>query len=201
MSQEKLLSVVTLPGCVLDDVPAVLQAAANHLWMHASPWQALMTQPDRRLLVAGHGCTVVDAQGREYLDALSGLWLVNVGHGREAIAEAMARQAKTLAYASASRAVTLPAVQLATLLAQLTPGDLSTVLFSSGGSEAVESALKITRHRTVVVIGTVPLKPEMRDLILRFDAKDRRDEDTSKQVEKSEPRRRRAEVQIVQAIF
>jgi adenosylmethionine-8-amino-7-oxononanoate aminotransferase len=146
MSQEKLLSSATLPDCVLDDVPAVLQAAANHLWMHASPWQALMTQPDRRLLVAGHGCMVVDAQGREYLDALSGLWLVNVGHGRAAIAEAMARQAKTLAYASASRAVTLPAVQLATLLAQLTPGDLSTVLFSSGGSEAVESALKITRQ-------------------------------------------------------
>jgi hypothetical protein len=58
----------------------------------------------------------------------------------------MARQAKTLAYASASRAVTLPAVQLATLLAHLTPGDLSCVLFSSGGSEAVESALKITRQ-------------------------------------------------------
>jgi adenosylmethionine-8-amino-7-oxononanoate aminotransferase len=114
--------------------------------MHASEWQALTTRSDRRLLVAGHGCMVVDAQGREYLDALSGLWLVNVGHGRATIAEAMANQAKTLAYASASRAVTVPAVQLATLLAQLTPGDLSTVLFSSGGSEAVESALKITRQ-------------------------------------------------------
>jgi adenosylmethionine-8-amino-7-oxononanoate aminotransferase len=130
----------------LDNVPAVLHAAAEHLWMHASPWQAITTQPDRRLLVSGHGCMVTDAEGREYLDALSGLWLVNVGHGRAAIAEAMARQARTLAYASASRAVTLPAVQLATLLAQLTPGDLSTVLFSSGGSEAVESALKITRQ-------------------------------------------------------
>jgi adenosylmethionine-8-amino-7-oxononanoate aminotransferase len=130
----------------LEHVPAVLQAAAEHLWMHASPWQAITTQPDRRLLVAGRGCMVMDAEGREYLDALSGLWLVNVGHGRAAIAEAMARQARTLAYASASRAVTLPAVQLATLLAQLTPGDLSTVLFSSGGSEAVESALKITRQ-------------------------------------------------------
>src|SRR5207249_4253046 len=52
----------------------------------------------------------------------------------------------TLAYASASRATTLPTIQLATLLARLTPGDLSTVLFSSGGSEAVESALKIARQ-------------------------------------------------------
>ncbi len=129
---------------------ATLQAAAEHLWMHASEWQAITTRSDRRLLVAGHGCTVVDAEGREYLDALSGLWLVNVGYGREAIAEAMARQAKTLSYASSSRAVTLPAVHLATLLAQLTPGDLSTVLFSSSGSEAVESALKITRQYHVL---------------------------------------------------
>jgi adenosylmethionine-8-amino-7-oxononanoate aminotransferase len=128
------------------DLDTVLQAAADHVWLHASPWQALTTCSDRRLLVSGHGCTVVDVHGRTYLDALSGLWLVNVGHGRSAIAEAMAQQAQTLAYASASRATTLPTIQLATLLARLTPGDLSTVLFSSGGSEAVESALKITRQ-------------------------------------------------------
>ena len=146
MLQEKLATVVTDSGVDPDHLPALRQAAAEHLWMHASPWQALTTQPDRRLLVAGQGCMVVDAHGQEYLDALSGLWLVNVGHGREAIAEAMARQAKTLAYASASRAVTLPAIQLASRLAQLTPGDLTTVLFCSGGSEAVESALKITRQ-------------------------------------------------------
>ena len=128
------------------DLQAVLQAATDHLWMHASPWQALTTCADRRLLVSGHGCMVVDADGREYLDALSGLWLVNVGHGRSTIAEAMAQQAKILAYASASRATTLPAIQLATLLARLTPGDLSSVFFSGGGSEAVESALKIARQ-------------------------------------------------------
>ena len=114
-----------LANLTLENLPVVLQSAADHLWMHASEWQALTTHTDRRLLVQGQGCTVVDAEGRQYLDALSGLWLVNVGHGRQAIAEAMAQQAKTLAYASASRAVTLPAIQLATLLADLTPGDLS----------------------------------------------------------------------------
>jgi adenosylmethionine-8-amino-7-oxononanoate aminotransferase len=141
------LAIVTTLG--LDpahDLDAVFQAAADHVWLHASPWQALTTCSDRRLLISGNGCTVVDVHGRAYLDALSGLWLVTVGHGRRAIAEAMARQAQTLAYASASRATTLPTIQLATLLARLTPGDLSTVLFSSGGSEAVESALKITRQ-------------------------------------------------------
>lgn len=133
-----------------ENVPAVLQAAAAHLWMHASEWQALTNRSDRRLLISGQGCYVVDADGRTYLDALSGLWLVNVGYGRSAIADAMAQQAKTLAYASASRAVTLPAVRLATRLAHLTPGDLSTVLLSSGGSEAVESALKIARQYHVI---------------------------------------------------
>ncbi len=147
MAAEPPVSLLTSLGLDPErDLPAVLQAATEHLWLHASPWQALTQAPDRRLLVSGQGCTVVDVHGREYLDALSGLWLVNVGHGRSAIAEAMARQAKTLAYASASRATTLPAIQLATLLAQLTPGDLSTVLLCSGGSEAVESALKITRQ-------------------------------------------------------
>lgn len=125
---------------------AFIQAGASHLWLHASPTQVLSTQGDRRILVQGHGCTVMDAQGRTYLDALSGQWLVNVGHGREAIAEAMAQQAKTLAYGNASRAATLPAIQLAAVLAHLTPGDLSMVFFSSGGSEAVESALKIARQ-------------------------------------------------------
>jgi adenosylmethionine-8-amino-7-oxononanoate aminotransferase len=130
----------------LDHLDAIMQAGSRHLWLHASPWQALTTKSDRRLLVRGQGCTVVDAEGRSYLDALSGLWLVNVGHGRQAIAQAMAQQAQTLAYGSASRAATLPAIQLAAVLAHLAPGDLSTVLFSSGGSEAVESALKIARQ-------------------------------------------------------
>src|SRR5712691_12107000 len=122
MSSEPSLPILATLGLDLEhDIQAVLQAAADHLWLHASPWQALTTCADRRLLVSGHGCTVVDAHGRAYLDALSGLWLVNVGHGRSAIAEAMAQQAKTLAYASASRAATLPAIQLATLLARLTP--------------------------------------------------------------------------------
>jgi adenosylmethionine-8-amino-7-oxononanoate aminotransferase len=81
------LAIVTTLG--LDpahDLEAVFQAAADHVWLHASPWQALTTCSDRRLLVSGNGCTVVDVHGRAYLDALLGLWLVIVGHGGCAIA-------------------------------------------------------------------------------------------------------------------
>jgi adenosylmethionine-8-amino-7-oxononanoate aminotransferase len=72
--------------------------------------------------------------------------VVNAGHGRREIAEAMGAQAARLAYASAMNFTTVPAVQLAEMVAERTPGDLNRVFFCSGGSEAVESALKIAKQ-------------------------------------------------------
>jgi adenosylmethionine-8-amino-7-oxononanoate aminotransferase len=85
-------------------------------------------------------------RGREYLDGLSGLMVVNVGHGRREIGEAMAAQAGEIAYAASSNYTTIPTVRLAETLARITPGDLSRVFFCSGGSEAVETALKIAKQ-------------------------------------------------------
>jgi adenosylmethionine-8-amino-7-oxononanoate aminotransferase len=130
----------------LTDPAAVRQAGDEHVWMHASHWRALLHEQGKRVLVEGNGCIVKDIDGKEYIDGLAGLWLVNVGHGRQEIGQAMAAQASKLAYASSSQATTVPAIQLATLLADITPGDLSTVFFCSGGSEAVESAVKIARQ-------------------------------------------------------
>lgn len=128
------------------DAAALRQAGNEHVWLHSSPWRALASEEGKRILVEGHGCLVKDIDGKEYIDGLAGLWLVNVGHGRKEIAEAMAAQAATLAYASSSQTTTIPTIQLATLLAEITPGDLATVFFCSGGSEAVESAVKIARQ-------------------------------------------------------
>ncbi len=134
----------TLPS---DAGKATLQeAGADHIWLHGSSRRALLEQTDKRILVEGKGCIVKDIDGNEFIDALAGLWLVNIGHGRSEIGEAMAAQASTLAYASSAQAATVPAIQLATLLSEITPGDLSTVFFYSGGSEAVESAVKIARQ-------------------------------------------------------
>jgi len=128
------------------DAAELLQAGNEHVWLHALSWRALAaSQEGKRIMVEGHGCMVKDIDGKEYIDGLAGLWLVNVGHGRKEIGEAMAAQASTLAYASSIQTTTVPAIQLATLLAEMTPGDLSTVFFCSGGSEAVESAIKIAR--------------------------------------------------------
>jgi adenosylmethionine-8-amino-7-oxononanoate aminotransferase len=136
----------TLELSVGSDTESLRHAGDEHVWLHASPWRALLSEEGKRILVEGHGCIVKDVDGKEYIDGLAGLWLVNVGHGRKEIGEAMATQAGTLAYASSTQATTVPAIQLATLLSEITPGDLSTVFFCSGGSEAVESAIKIARQ-------------------------------------------------------
>ncbi|MCY4515013.1 MAG: aspartate aminotransferase family protein [Candidatus Tectomicrobia bacterium] len=138
------IAFASLPGGA--DAEVLREAGEAHVWMHGSSWRALARETDKRILVEGRGGIVKDVDGKEDIDALAGLWLVNVGHGRKEIAEAMAAQAGTLAYGSSMQTTTVPAIQLATLLADITPGDLSTVFFCSGGSEAVESAVKIARQ-------------------------------------------------------
>ena len=125
---------------------ALLEAGSKHLFIHASSRGALAKDSGKRILVEGEGAIVKDIEGKEYIDGLAGLWLVNAGHGRAEIAEAYARQAGTLAYASSTQAATIPAIELATRLAEITPGDQTTAFFCSGGSEAVESAIKIARQ-------------------------------------------------------
>ncbi|WP_437762646.1 aspartate aminotransferase family protein [Sorangium sp. So ce281] len=135
------------PGVVADvDAASLLEAGSEHVWLHASPWRALASQEETRILAEGRGCVVKDVDGREYIDGLAGMWLVNVGHGRKEIGEAMAAQAATLAYGSATQTTTVPAIKLAKTLAELAPGDISVTFFCSGGSEAVESAIKIARQ-------------------------------------------------------
>ncbi len=84
-----------------------------------------------------------DVTGREYLDGLSGVFVVNVGHNNRAVIEAMKAQLDRVAFAPPLHGVTPPAVELASRLAEIAPGDLNTVKLLSGGSEAMETALKI----------------------------------------------------------
>lgn len=122
------------------------QEALDHVWIHQIPWSDIAEQEGLRVFAKGKDSTLWDVRGREYLDGISGLWVVNAGHGREEIGRAMAEQAGKLAYASAMSFTTEPAVELAHKLAEIAPGDLSRVYFSSGGSEAVETALKIAKQ-------------------------------------------------------
>jgi adenosylmethionine-8-amino-7-oxononanoate aminotransferase len=122
--------------------------ALIHAWPHGAEmtWDELSADDGLIIFAEGRDSTLIDTRGREYLDALAGLFLVNIGHGRREVGEAMARQAGTLAYVAASNYTSVPTVQLATTLAELAPGDLERVFFCSGGSEAVETAIKIARQ-------------------------------------------------------
>ncbi|MBI3988954.1 MAG: aspartate aminotransferase family protein [candidate division NC10 bacterium] len=98
------------------------------------------------IFVRGKGAVLTDVRGRQYIDGLSGLWNVNVGHGRQELAEAAATQMSTLAYCSAyAGASNVPAIQLAARLSELAYPSLNTVFFASGGGEANESAFKTAR--------------------------------------------------------
>ncbi|MBA3371556.1 MAG: aspartate aminotransferase family protein, partial [Thermoleophilaceae bacterium] len=92
------------------------------------------------------GCYVYDENGKRYLDGLSALFCVNAGHGRAELGDAAAAQARELAFYTNWSYAHPRAIELATRIASLAPGDLNRVFFTSGGSEAVESALKLARN-------------------------------------------------------
>jgi hypothetical protein len=121
------------------------ERARRHLWMHFSRLGSF-TDREVPVIVRGEGSWVWDQHGRRYFDALSGLFVVQVGHGRRELAEAAARQAGELAYFPIWNYAHPTAVDLATRLADLAPGDLNRVFFTTGGSEAVESAWKLARQ-------------------------------------------------------
>ena len=99
-----------------------------------------------RLLFRGEGAFIFDSGGRCYLDALSGLFVVQAGYGRDEIADAADKQMRKLAYFPIWSYATPPAVELADRLAGLAPGDLNKVFFSSGGGESVETAWKLAKQ-------------------------------------------------------
>ena len=99
-----------------------------------------------RVWVSGDGALIKDATGREYIDGLSGLWNVNVGHGRRELAEAAARQMATLAFHSSYAGGTNePAIALAERLSELVFPSINAFFFTSGGAEASETSFKTAR--------------------------------------------------------
>jgi adenosylmethionine-8-amino-7-oxononanoate aminotransferase len=122
------------------------ELARRHLWMHFTRMGAYDEEHEIPIVVRGEGCHVYDQHGRRYLDGLSALFCVNIGHGRASVAQAGAAQARELGFFSNWSYAHPKAIELAARIASLAPGDLNRVFFTSGGSEAVESALKLCRQ-------------------------------------------------------
>lgn len=100
-----------------------------------------------KIFTEGDGIYLYDMNGDKFIDGLSCLWNVNVGHGREELGEAAKQQMKKLGFSSTFGTFSHePVIELATKLAELAPGDLNTVFFTSGGSESNDTAFKMVRN-------------------------------------------------------
>ena len=122
------------------------QAARDHLWMHFTRMGGY-TGGDVPIIVRGDGCYLEDANGKRYLDALAGLFSVNIGYGfGDEIGQAALAQMRELPFYTNWSYAHPRAIELAAELASLAPGDLNRAFFVSGGSEAVESAWKLARQ-------------------------------------------------------
>jgi len=122
------------------------QAAREHLWMHFTRMGGYR-DGDVPIIVRGDGCYLEDSNGRRYLDALAGLFSVNIGYGfGEEIGQAALAQMRELPFYTNWSYAHPRAVELAAEVASLAPGDLNRVFFVSGGSEAVESTWKLARQ-------------------------------------------------------
>jgi adenosylmethionine-8-amino-7-oxononanoate aminotransferase len=123
---------------------AVLKQRDNQ-FIH--PWDDMVKigKHQRTLLNKGEGVYVYDDEGNRLLDAPAGMWCVNIGHGREEMAQAVYDQIMALTYVSPWSMTTGPAAEFAALIAEQSPGDLNHVFFTTGGSTAVDSALRFVQ--------------------------------------------------------
>jgi adenosylmethionine-8-amino-7-oxononanoate aminotransferase len=124
-------------------VEQLQQAARDHLWLHFTR----MGGQDAPIIVRGEGCYLEDSQGNRYLDALAGLFAVQVGYSYgEEMGQAALEQMRELPFYTNWSYAHPRAIELAHEVARLAPGDLNRLFFVSGGSEAVESAWKLARQ-------------------------------------------------------
>ncbi len=120
--------------------------ARDHLWMHFTRHSTFAEGGHVPVIVSGEGAYIFDDQGKRYLDGLAGLFVVQVGHGRQELADVAAMQARELAFFPLWSYAHPRAIELADRLADYAPGDLNRVFFTTGGGEAVETAFKLAKQ-------------------------------------------------------
>src|SRR5215208_788230 len=166
---------MTAPSTTLS-ADELQRAARDHLWLHFSRMGGYR-DAEIPIIVRGDGCYLEDANGKRYLDALAGLFAVQIGYSYgEEVGEAAAAQMRELPFYTNWSYAHPRAIELAAEVASLSPGDLNRVFFVSGGSEAIESAWKLARqyysargeHRTA--LARIPADPSMPRMRVDFDA-------------------------------
>ena len=149
------------------DTAATTSALRKQDSFFVHPWENMHTlgKSERTIITQADGIYVYDSDGNKLIDGPAGMWCVNIGHGRREIAEAMTRQALEMPYISPFSMGSQPSGVLAEKLAALAPGDLNHVFFTTGGSTAVDSAL-----RFLAFYNNFLGRPEKKHIISRQDA-------------------------------
>ncbi|MCZ6545320.1 MAG: aspartate aminotransferase family protein, partial [Chloroflexi bacterium] len=134
----------------ITDDPTLIQdyidRGIEHLWVQTQGVDNLRKEDGLVVIESGDGIYLTDIKGRRFIDAMSGLWVVAVGHGRTELADVAREQMATMAYANTFAYGSKPAVDLATKLAQITPDGINKALFVNSGSEAVETAIRMAKQ-------------------------------------------------------
>ncbi|MGD6964431.1 aspartate aminotransferase family protein [Fictibacillus phosphorivorans] len=119
----------------------------KHFLHPTSPVQQQQQQGPAFIFTKGEGVYLEDVRGKRVIDGMSSLWNVNVGHGRKELGQAAMEQMNELAFSSCFATFSNePAIRMAAKIAEITPGDLNATFFTSGGSEANDTAYKLARH-------------------------------------------------------
>ncbi len=135
---------------------------SNAFWHGMADMNAISTNGPL-VMTKGEGSWVWDDKGKKYFDAAGALWYMNVGHGRKEIGEAMAAQAADIAsYSSFGECTTAPTIELADLVASISPVPDSKIFFTSGGSDSIDTALKMSRR-----FWTLQGKPSKKVIVFR----------------------------------
>ena len=129
------------------------------------PWgdlSALGEDDSSSVIVRGEGAYIYDAEGNRLFDGPAGMWCMQVGYGRREIADAVAEQMMTLSYATAFTLINNREVELAQRIAAETPGDLNRIYFTTGGSTAVDAALRLCQ-----LASNIQGKPQRKQILTR----------------------------------
>ena len=127
-----------------EEIEELKQLGEAHFWPHSRPMGDMSEETGIKLVTEAEGVWVYDGQGNRWVDTLAGMWLKNIGHGRREIADAVFEQMQEVSY-SPGGTVSPATVKLAAKVASLSPDKDSRVYFTSGGSEAVETAIKMAK--------------------------------------------------------
>lgn len=141
----------------------LMELDQKHFLHPTSPIQQQQTNGPAFIFTKGDGVFLEDVNGKRVLDGMSSLWNVNVGHGRKELGQAAQEQMNKLAFSSCFATFSNePAIRLAAKLAEISPVNLSTTFFTSGGSEANDTAYKLARHYWIL-----REKPQKKKIISR----------------------------------